>query len=1008
MKKRKFVITIGIISGIVATVAVGCKVLNKKEENNPAYDSNGLKRKLAKSATFYEKRVKRGIDVTVAFIGAIVTAPIVAVSSILIFIEDPGSVIFKQKRVGINKSYFDIHKLRSMKQNSGDIPTHLLSQEEQDRLILRIGRIIRKTSIDELPQFIDIIRGRMSMIGPRPALWNQDDLIAERDKYGANDVLPGLTGWAQINGRDSISIEEKAKLDGQYRDALRKNSIDGFLMDCKCFFRTIDSVLHSEGVVEGGTGSMQNSFRDYIEGKSQEEIVGNIGFDQSVIVDKGLRKKILITGAGSYIGEAFTAYAKNHYSMQITVDTVDMIGDTWREMDFSEYDIVYHVAGIAHADVGSVSDETKEKYYAVNTDLAIETANKAKAEGVSEFIFMSSMIVYGDSAPYGKTKVVDKNTIPIPVNFYGDSKLQADVAIRDLADEKFKVIVLRPPMIYGKGSKGNYPTLAKIARIMPFFPDADNQRSMLHIDNLCEFLCQIMLVKEIERNSIVLFPQNAAWVKTSDMVSQIAAVYRKKRINLKALRPIVSIGGNIPGKIGSLVNKAFGNSCYALELSRYEGIDYQIVDLKESIIRTESNTRENSDSKEDDRIKRNQGHILVISQYFYPETFRINDMCQEWVKRGYKVTVLTGIPNYPMGKFFEGYGYCKKRKTKWNGIDIIRIPLIPRGCNSLGMVANYASFTLSGLWFSTFRDIDADLVFTFEVSPMTQALIGCRYAKKHHIPHFLYVQDLWPENVITVTGITNPMIITPINKMVDKIYRESDEIFTTSPSFVEEICNRKVKVPSGKVHYWPQYAESFYKPLQNIKVPEIQDDDTFKIVFTGNIGTAQGLEILPKTAELLKDTRIKFIIVGDGRYLEGLTKEIGDRKVTDKFIMIPRQPAERIPEIMSACDAAFLSFQKDDLWKKTIPAKLQSYLACGMPIIASAEGETERIINESECGICCNIGDAKSLYEGVLRLMNSDLSKMRKESLNYFSMNFTKKELMDEMDGFILKSLESK
>ena len=212
-------------------------------------------------------------------------------------------------------------------------------------------------------------------------------------------------------------------------------------------------------------------------------------------------------------------------------------------------------------------------------------------------------------------------------------------------------------------------------------------------------------------------------------------------------------------------------------------------------------------------------HILLISQYFYPETFRVNDMAQEWVKRGHKVTVLTGIPNYPMGKFFEGYDYRRRREEEWNGVRIIRIPLIPRGnssnklINALGMSANYLSFIASGYLWVKRHNIHADIVFTVEVSPMTQALIGCWYGKRYGVPVWLYVQDLWPENVETVTGIHNRLVIAPIDRMVDYIYRNTDEIFTTSPSFVKAIVRRKVRVPRRKVHYWPQYAEEFYRPM---------------------------------------------------------------------------------------------------------------------------------------------------------------------------------------------------
>lgn len=403
-------------------------------------------------------------------------------------------------------------------------------------------------------------------------------------------------------------------------------------------------------------------------------------------------------------------------------------------------------------------------------------------------------------------------------------------------------------------------------------------------------------------------------------------------------------------------------------------------------------------------MKKRKKHILLISQYFYPETFRVNDMAAEWVKRGYKVTVLTGIPNYPMGKFFEGYGYRKKRCEMWNGVRIIRIPLIPRGHSSIGMVANYFSFMISGWLWVKRHNVHADLVFNFETSPMTQSMIGVWYKNKYHVPYYLYVQDLWPENVETVTGIHNRFVIGPIDKMVDKIYRVADHIFTTSPSFVEAIVNRKNRVKRSKVHYWPQYAEEFYQPMDPIRksdVPEIQkviDCKEFKIAFTGNIGTAQGLDILPKTAELLKNEPVKFVIVGDGRYQAEFEKEIKERNVWDKFIMVPRQPAERVPEILSVCDAGFISFNKTPLWEMTIPAKMQSYMACGKAIIASASGETRRIIEESECGFCCNIGDGKSLAEGIRLLRNSDIIEMGEKARNYFVMNFDKKKLMYKMD----------
>lgn len=293
-------------------------------------------------------------------------------------------------------------------------------------------------------------------------------------------------------------------------------------------------------------------------------------------------KKILITGANSYIGTAVERWLIQ-YEDGYEVETVDMIDGTWRTSDFSKYDVVYHVAGVAHADVGKVSEETKAFYYKINTDLAVETAQKAKTEGVKQFIFMSSMIVYGGSAGLGKQKMISADTKPAPSNFYGDSKWQADQRIQQLADEDFKVVIVRPPMIYGKGSKGNYPTLAKMAKRLPIFPKIYNQRSMLYIDNLCEF---IRLVIDNEESGI-FFPQNNEYSETSKLVQMIAECTNHNIRITKLLNPFVWLAAHIPGKVSGLVNKAFGNLTYDQELSKYEKGDYQIVGLEESIKRTE-------------------------------------------------------------------------------------------------------------------------------------------------------------------------------------------------------------------------------------------------------------------------------------------------------------------------------------------------------------------------------------------------------------------------------------
>ena len=249
-------------------------------------------------------------------------------------------------------------------------------------------------------------------------------------------------------------------------------------------------------------------------------------------------KKILITGANSYIGTSFEKYIYGNYPDEYQIDTLDMMDPNWKEYDFSGYDSIFHVAGIAHADVGKVSKETEKLYYRVNCDLAYETALKAKKSKVKQFIYMSSIIVYGESAPYGKTKIITKDTKPEPANFYGDSKLQAEIKLLPLQDDSFNLVIIRPPMIYGKGSKGNYPMLSKLAKKLPIFPKINNQRSMLYVENLCEFV-RLMISNNAQG---IYYPQNSEYASTTTIVKTINPGIRISGI----LNIGVFIGSKVP------------------------------------------------------------------------------------------------------------------------------------------------------------------------------------------------------------------------------------------------------------------------------------------------------------------------------------------------------------------------------------------------------------------------------------------------------------------------------
>lgn len=288
-------------------------------------------------------------------------------------------------------------------------------------------------------------------------------------------------------------------------------------------------------------------------------------------------KRILITGINSYLGGRFRQYMEQ-FPDYATV-SISMRDGAWRGEDFTGFDVVYHVAGLAHSDNGRISPEKAQKYYEINTDLTKELAKKAKREGVKQFIFMSSAIVYGDSAPIGRRRRIDRSTVCTPANCYGDSKLQAELGLRRLEDKNFRVVILRPPMIYGPGCKGNYPVLSLFAQRLPVFPYVDNERSMLFVDNLMAFV-KLMIDNE---ESGTFFPQNAEYSNTSELVRMIAEAHGKKLILVRGFTWALKFLGFFT----ALVDKAFGSLSYDMPMSEYPGGEYRLYSLEESIRITE-------------------------------------------------------------------------------------------------------------------------------------------------------------------------------------------------------------------------------------------------------------------------------------------------------------------------------------------------------------------------------------------------------------------------------------
>lgn len=600
---------------------------------------------------FYERYIKRGIDIVLSFGGLVVLSPVFALTALAIKIEDPGPVFFTQKRVGQNKKYFKLHKFRSMKMcTPHDVPTHML--DNPDQYITKVGKFIRAHSLDELPQIWDIFVGNMSVIGPRPGLWNQDLLTAERDKYGANDVRPGLTGWAQINGRDELEIPDKAKLDGEYVRKL------GPIMDAKVFLGSLHLFSKDDSVVEGGTGEMK---------KTQTE-----------------------------------------------------------------------------------------------------------------------------------------------------STLDA-----------------------------------------------------------------------------------------------------KKK-------------------------------------------------------------------------------ILVVCQYYKPEPFRVSDICEEMVRRGHEVQVVTGYPNYPEGIIYEGYGKGKHIDEVINGVRVHRCYTIPRQTGSIKRLLNYYSYVASSTAYVLSKDCVAsdgkpfDVVFCNQLSPVMMADAAIAYKNKYKVPIVMYCLDLWPESLIA-GGITRSSIIYKYFHYVsERIYIKMDKILITSRMFSDYLTS-EFEINEDKLKYLPQYAEDLFGCLS----PK-PDDGVYNFMFAGNIGEIQSIETIIRAAEILKKEPVVFHIVGGGTDLDRL-KDMG--KDLHNVIFYGRRSLEEMPKLYAMADAMLVTLASDPILSLTLPGKVQSYMAAGKPIIGAIDGETRVVIAEAKCGFCGKADDETELAENIKKFIGSDnILEMGKNARRYYEENFDKMLFMDKLE----------
>lgn len=392
--------------------------------------------------------------------------------------------------------------------------------------------------------------------------------------------------------------------------------------------------------------------------------------------------------------------------------------------------------------------------------------------------------------------------------------------------------------------------------------------------------------------------------------------------------------------------------------------------------------------------------ILIITQYFYPENFKSNDIAFELVKRGYKVTVLTGIPNYPHGKFFHGYGVFSKRVQNVAGVKIKRALLFPRGKGGgIKLALNYFSWALFASIYAFFLSLFSkfDAIIVHEPSPITQGIPAVLVKKMQKIPIYFWVLDLWPESLISVGGVNNKTVINFFTRIVKWVYDSSDKILISSKGFRQSILEKGNY--ENKLIYFPNWAENIFSSSHEDSLPKLSDG--FIVMFAGNMGEAQDLKNIMESTLVLKENKeIKFVFVGDGRKKAWVDEFIIKHSLEDTVITLGRYPLEMMPSFFSKADVMLLALKDELIFNLTVPAKLQAYMAANKPIVAMINGEGGNIINEVNCGIAVSAGDSHGLAKAILKLKQMPLESRNQLGINgreYFLKHFTLEQCMNNL-----------
>lgn len=388
--------------------------------------------------------------------------------------------------------------------------------------------------------------------------------------------------------------------------------------------------------------------------------------------------------------------------------------------------------------------------------------------------------------------------------------------------------------------------------------------------------------------------------------------------------------------------------------------------------------------------------ILVVCQYYYPEPFRIHEVCEELVNRGHEVSVLTGLPNYPMGVIPPEYQNGQRRLEDINGVKVIRVKEIPRTKGKVGLAKNYVSFVWHGSLKAMTMKKDFDAIFVYQLSPILMAIpayVAKWFSKTKKLA--VYCLDLWPESLVSLNISRESSFFKAIKFVSKRIYNGATVLGYTSRKF-EDYFKDNLKLKQKNYRYIPQFADELFSEVESVK------HEGFNLVFAGNIGEMQSVDTIIRAAAITEDEEIHWHIVGDGFALEDCKKLAGELKVNDKVTFYGRLPVEEMPRFYGMADAMLVTLSDDETISYTLPGKVQSYMAAGKPVLAAANGEIAYLIKEAECGLCAKAEDYKELSELAEKLKSMDYQAMGNASRSYYDEHFSKSKHVDRIEDLIV------